>query len=334
MGSTIVAARSIAALNTLKGQFYCLFSQTYESNSFPRTPSWGCNFFGTAEACMRRIIVEASATEGGILKEVSGQVSPSAFIKHWRREFNYPMTLKNMIVRANFGTSYRELPFDKKDAVCSLLDQHGLELHENTVILNLFQNSDVFQALIETHHLSAWKFLGGMDFQSPCQSNLIYAPELQNSPYEVLPVRVWYIDQPGHEREHWLISEDGKKTYTGWAYNTIECLIRTYAVESERQRPGSAENTIRLIRKTVANASLLPDDCSVSINRSAATENWQKTSFDSLARKLQRECSSVSTTIGEIRKSSAIYDFAHMPENMVAFPGFKKYMTKVELLAA
>lgn len=334
MGCTIVAARMVASLQTLKGQFYALFEQTYESNVFPKTPTWGCRYFGTIESCMSRIIHDAAATEGGILKETSGRVSPSAYIKHWRREFLWPMSLKTTIVRAKFGTGFRDLPLEKRSAVSALLEAHGLTTVDDTVELNLHQNPDTFQALIDEEKLSVWKFLSGTDFESPVQGAAIYRTAKQPSAFDDLPVSLFFLDQDNADREYWVMDENGRMAGSGWAFSTIEKLICTYAVASERSRPGSAEETIRLIRQTMGSASPLLDECPVSIQRADAKEKWHEVCYDSLARLLQRECTQISTTIGEIRKSGAVYDFTRVPSFMVRFPGLKQRPIATDLLAA
>ena len=334
MSSTIVASRMVASLQTLKGLFYALFEQTCASNDHPKTPTWRCSYFGTAAACMRRAITDAATTEGGILKEASGQVSPSVYIKHWRHEFAQPVALKTTIVQARFGSGFYDLSVGKKEAVASLLASHGLQIHDDMVTINLYQDPDVLQELIDTHTLPIWKFLSGNDYQLPGLESHKYSPDLQKSIYTTHPANVFSLQEGQSERIYWIMGKDGVMIKSGWAYSTIEKMVEIYASESELQRPGSAEDTIRLVRQAVKDAVPLQEDCQLVINRDAFEHSWEKDSFNFLAGKLQVADGLIATTIGELRTADALYEFTCIPSKMVSFPNLKKPQIDADLLAA
>ena len=326
MGSTIVAARKVAALETKGTVFYALFESTYESNVFPQTPSWSCRYFGTAEGCMRRIICDAAVAEGGMLKEHSGWVSPSAYIKHWRDELERPVPLVCTEVSAAFGTGFYSIKADKRQGVEEILNRHGLAVGlNNNFVIDLKVSPEALQELLAANLFPAWYVFDVKDAGKDVDVRLGYTPRQRKADVLPLPVQVVYLDMKNkEERDYWIVRGESRAEPSGWAYSTIEKLISEYAVLAERDNPGSAEAMIRVIRETVKNAQALPDHQPVSIYRDRGSYAWNQSCFDELAKKLQRACSEISTTVGEILQSDAAYYFKQLPEQMVCFPGIAR----------
>lgn len=322
MGSTSIKARKVAVIETKKGPFYALFESTYESNVFPQTPTWGCRYFGTIAGCMDRIIRDGAVAEGGMLKEAAGHVTPSAYIKHWREAFATPTQLEVNKVTGRLGTRFHDVKPDHHEAVGEVLATHGVSVDDQqSFVIDLMEAPEAMQSILDKHLAPAWYFFDGHDWSSHDRSDLGYVTPRAAAYLKTLPVKIYFIQARNEEREHWILWPNGEVTRMGWAYSTIEILINEFATESERQRPGSAENMIRVIRQAVKEAITFDDGQKVTISSTEATSNWLKRLYKELANKLGLEGEEITTTLGQIRQADAVYQFKHLSLGMVRFHG-------------
>lgn len=336
MGSTIVTAKKVAFINSSTGVlFYALFEQTYESNVFPQRPRWGCRHFGTAESCMRRIICDAAATEGGILKG-KGRSTPTAWLKQWREEMAAPTRLEGSKVKGRFGPGLYAIDPEKQDAATAVLAEHGIQVTDDQFEIDLTTHPQALQDLIEKARVSAWKFIDGSAFHSTPEEWAGYNPAKQKA--DPLLVTVFYAKQETRsEREHWAIYPSGEIRSLGWAYNAIETLIRDFAIPSEMLKPGSAESMMRAVRARVETESIeMPPDQVIVATRSDAPNWWNGSSYDSLAQKLHRVGASLSTTMKEVVGSDALFELSRLPMAMLRFPKLAEVAVtpQADLLAA
>lgn len=323
MSNTYSVGKKVAAVVAPNGViYYALFEQTYESNVHPQVPHWCAIFFGTAEACMKRIIDYAGACEGGCLKEQGGWTTPSAYLKHWRNAMANPLELTTRTISVPFGEGLHALKPSKRDATEAALATHGHKgIEGENLSLTLPDDCAVLQAVIEAGN-SAWKFLRPGSYRVPESNWAAYAPfakKVGRGP----DATVWFIDPCArHEREYW-IEVDGAMQNTGWAYSTIQKLIASYAVDSEQRLPGSAESAIRWIRRAVKAAQVIPPTQRVVIERDKGTGHYNARAFVEMLGTLggPADAATIDTTVGAILAANALYALRALPDVMVTFPG-------------
>lgn len=124
----------------------------------------------------------------------------------------------------------------------------------------------------------------------------------------------------GSIREHFIVGDNPPVNFVGSKSNALQELF------SHLTKTHAPERAIALARKIYADAQPLPSQQQVSISITGAYNQWDRSSYRAIARKLQRECSTISTTVGEIIKSDAIYDLTRLPDEMVSFPGLKRVL--------
>lgn len=338
MGSTYSVEKQAAALVAPNGViFFALFERTYESNVFPQTPHWCARYFGTAEACMARIIASAIDCEGGMLKEAGGgYTTPSAYIKHWREALANPSTMRKSVVSAEFGNGIYVISDDKRTAIEAILAKHGHPgIVDNKVTIDLGKQPELLQEIIDAR-TSAWKFIDRSNVRHESAKDwAAYPPPLCEG--DVPEVSVFYIQESNHDREHWVLM-DGQMHGLGWSYSTIGRLIERFGPPSEKARPGSVESVIRAIRAAVKKAVPFPKEQRVRIDGSKAEDSYRTSAFESFAAKLGMEgVKAVETTVRDILAADALYGFCSMTRDMVTFldhPAGPPAPVQQDLLAA
>lgn len=338
MGSTYSVGKQAAAMVAANGViFYALLERTFESNVHPQNPSWCAIYFGTAAACMDRVIAHASDCEGGILKERGGMTTPSAYIKHWREAMANPVTLRKGVATAEFGNGTYKLPEDNRATIEAILAEHGHPgVIGNKVSIDFGAQPELLQEIIDAK-TSTWRFLDRSDVISESAKDwAAYSPALCEG---VLPeFSVFYVqEKPNRERDYWLQVND-QMFSLGWEYSIIEHLINRYAKASERAIPGSAEAVIKKIRAIVKKAVPFPMEQRVRIDVSKAEDRYRKSLFEQLATRLGAETTGViETNIQSLVTSEALYAFKSMTDSMVSFidlPTSPATDQQQELLAA
>lgn len=338
MGSTYSVGKQAAAMVAPNGViFYALFEQSYESNTYPHNPHWCAVYFGTAAACMDRIIAHASDCEGGMLKERGGMTTPSAYIKHWREAMANPVTLRKGVATAEFGNGIYEIPEDNRATIEAILANHGHPgVVGNKVAIDFGAQPELLQAIIDGK-TSTWIFLDRSDVISESAKDwAAYSPTLCEG---VLPeFSVFYIQgKPNWEHDYWLQVND-QMFSLGWKCSVIGHLINRYAKASERAIPGSAEAVIKKIRVIIKKAVPFPMEQRVRIDVAKAEDRYRKSLFEQLATKLAVKNEGViETTIKSLVSADALYAFKSMTDCMVSFidvPTSPANGQQQELLAA
>lgn len=318
MGSTYSVGKRAAALAGPDGTiYYALFEETYESNVYPHHPCWSAIYFGTAQACMDRIIWHAEYCEGGMTKEEGGNTTPSAYIKHWREAMSNPTELSGEWTEASFGNGIYVLDPAMRPQIEAVLHTHSHPGPDgDKVRVNFRKQPELMHALVDVGAY-AWRFFGPRQCTSIPAEWAAYSPKLVSG---LIPtVTIWSIaDRP--DAEHWIQSE-GRMRKAGWAYSTVEYLIDDFARPSEREHPGSAEATIREIRKLMKKVRPMPMETVVRVERAKGGEKWDLRTFDQLAAKLGCTGQEIATTVGAILRADAVYEFKSLPDAMVAFDG-------------
>lgn len=341
MGSTYSVDKRAAALVAPNGTiYYALFEQTYESNVWPRTPRWCARFFGTAEACMERIVAWSTDCEGGMLKGSNGDISPSTYIKQWREAMATPVEFAGRVKQVEFGDGLYKLDPDKRDAAAVILARHGHPgIHDNKVVIDVRYQPEILADLISEMGY-AWRFL---DIHNSSANKwattwAAYTPAA-NSVKLPGQIEVFYLPDPKlrPDNEHW-IRIDGKVMHTGWEYSTIRRLIGLLAVEAEKRVPGSAENVIKQIRRLVKQKQAFLLDQEVRVDPAMIGEAWRTSQFKHLAEKLGLDSSGpIKFTLRQACTADAVYEFGGMPDEAVEFidlPPAREPGEQQQLLAA
>ncbi|MEW5891175.1 MAG: hypothetical protein AB1768_19545 [Pseudomonadota bacterium] len=330
MSSTYSVGKKAAAMAGPDGTiYYALCEQIYESNVFPRTPRWSVHYFGTAEACMDRIISIAMDCDGGMLKEEGGDTTPSAYIKHWREALASPTELSGEWAEASFGRGIYGLGEGSRPQIEAVLAAHGHPGPDGDKVRIGFRHQPALMQAVIDAGAWAWCFLQPEQCSATPAPWAAYKPPLSDG--LVPDVTIWSIaDRPGLEPEHW-IERDGQFRKSGWSYSTVGRLIDMFARRSEREKPGSAEATIRKIRKAMKAARPMSADTSVRIERAKAGDRWDLEKFDQLAAKLSVGApETVTTTVGAIQRAEAVWEFTSLPDAMVTFSGLPQTPSPAE----
>lgn len=324
MGSTIITDKRAAAIIAADGTpFFALFAQTYESNVYPQTPRWSCFTFGTAEHCMTRIIEDAASTEGGGLRARNGRITPTSYIASWRKCLANPVELTVDTVCGKIGNGFSNIDPESQTIVKTVLGRHGIALGaDGSITISLVEKPQALEQLLTELKLGAWRFIDGARFGSTVFEAAAYAPKLCQGDEIHIPI-VFLQQAEGAERDHWVLMPDGSTSCTGWEYSTVQRLIHQYVVPAETARPGCAEDVIRRIRQCVSQRIALSPDQPVSVYRDRAKHSWNADTYDRLAKKLQRCFGQLSTTVGEITKSDALWELRSLPDEMLVFPSLR-----------
>jgi hypothetical protein len=321
MSTTYSVGKQAAAIASADGTiYYALFERTYESNVFPHSPHWCALYFGTAAACMQRIVRWATACEGGCLKEEGGWVSPSVYIKHWREAMASPLGFVRTAVTGRFGTGLYELSPDERDALALILARYRHPgIQDDRISLDLQEHAPIFQAIVDSGKGLPWRFLDRSAIEGDA-SWAAYRPA--ETTWTLPPVAIWRIQpQPSRESEYWIGRPDGSFEGTGWAYSTIAKLIDRYAVQAEQEMPGSAEAVIRQIRACVKEVSNVPASQVVRVDSHRITESWQQRACQTLAAKLGLTGSVLEMTVAAMLKAEGLHELTSLPTAAVMFPG-------------
>jgi hypothetical protein len=131
MGSTVSTGKLAAAFKTTSGTtIYALYEQTYESNCYPHTPSWGCILLGDISAALRGIFRSASSCEGGMLKGAGGRdISPEGYVAGWIKELANPYQFGDRNIDVFIAAGYSApLVHDQMESTKARMIAKGFEL--------------------------------------------------------------------------------------------------------------------------------------------------------------------------------------------------------------
>lgn len=322
MSVTYSVAKEAAAIAAANGEiYYALFERTYESNVHPHTPHWCAIYFGTAKACMQKLILWSSACEGGSLQEPGGRTTPSAYLKHWREALASPAALPAQRLQVLFGDkSLYKVGAEQRPALEAVVHASGLNIEGETLHLALPDHARLLQALIDAG-LSAWKALDRPAAAEPAPW-AAYAPPAVKAALQ--PITVYFAQHGDRDREHWVVHDSGESTHTGWAYSTIGALICRYAIAAEAEQPGSAESVMRQIRHAVeVEARPLAAEQIVVVDPAHIAEDWQLRQYRHLCDKLHKpqDAGRIECGLGEILAAGALYELGALDAAAVTFVG-------------
>jgi|UPI00069A5C38 hypothetical protein len=267
MASTISTSKLIAAFNDVKGKtFYIIFEETYDSNTYPRTPKWCARAIGDLAAMMRLIFWSGSSAEGGMLKGTGGRsLTPEGYIAAWLRELANPVEIEDQCFDLSVGDGWNAVigrdVFAKTQAKLEAIGEGELACaldQGQTVSVSLFGHAEALSVIFDGVDLGAWRILKGYNtpVYAPRNPALGYAPAKVKPPLVDLPRAVRISpDDPNLLTQH----ADGSWRCDGWGYGYVANYV-TDLWETELKYPGSYRSLIKNYRETLATAPVMPTD--------------------------------------------------------------------------
>lgn len=280
MGSTVSTNKLAAAFKTTSGKtMYVLFEETYESNCYPRTPSWGCLLIGEIASIMRGIFRSAGSCEGGMLKGAGGRdITPEGYIQGWFKELANPVSFKDQTFELEVGDSlYSTVPQDEFDMTKERLTANGFEAEaiqlENGEKLNvsLYEHGELLASIYDGN-VGAWRIIRG-------QRPPIYG--LRDPELGYAPAKAKAFELETHEcmrlfkhREDVAVKDqNGDWRNRGWAYSIIGNYVRELW-QAELREPGSYRARIKNLRNAIETAPIMPTDAVAVIDTTVKLESW------------------------------------------------------------
>lgn len=287
MSSTISVGKMVGALKSTAGHtVFALFEKTYESNVFPKTPSWCCIYLGRIEGAMERIFWAASACEGGMLKGAGGWISPEGYITQWMSALASPRDISHWTtVRLERGSNFMSsVNAENLSAVQATMNSHGRQvlatelMEQGEANISVKDDVELIEALISVG-VSAWRLVPHTclpEYQE-VREDLSYRP-VKSKGFSVTTARCLKIN----DDMRLLQRDDGSWFYGGWAYSIIGSFIRGLW-KSELKEPGSFKERIKAYRTAISKAEMIPDVGKVVVDVQVEVEQkWQRTCLDKM----------------------------------------------------
>lgn len=292
MGSTIITSLAVRTFVARPDgvQYIALFEQTYEANSHPHTPYWGCRFFGTYADAVRFIFRSAGVCEGGLLRSRSGPMRPERYIARWQDAMKNAAEQPDALVDVRFGTGMYELAPDKEDAIRAACVAHGLAIAvevnaaSGQPVRLRFRLSDLggcalcawLSSMASPCHVQAWRMLSGAPaaatapspVQLPATGPFAEPPGNGRTTEPGPPLAAYklMVDAEGVHCDHLVVHQD-RSVVIEWPYSHIETFTATVAAQAELQAIGAGAPLITSFRQRLVDAVLAPDPLRLKILR-------------------------------------------------------------------
>ena len=312
---------------------FALWEETYESNVWPKTPTWCMRYVGEPRGAMEFILKAAGVCEGGMLRwQKERRTQPESCIRRWRRALAAPVPFAPASVYLNFGESYMNLPAASLATVQAILEKYlpGADTHVD----NLGRHIDLSKAaawdavceLTARHETGAlpWRlFRSGPPDSTPDPALGIPKPKADGRRGDVtkrggrLPLvfdlgaeeelGVADSSRVKEHRDHLALHHDGE-VHIGWPYSLIGHFTASRVLRPELAEPGVAEPLIAAMREATVQAAPLPLEATLTIPRvEGTTGDWAGLAWDALANQVPPTCSvwaggqkRLQVTVGEL----------------------------------
>jgi hypothetical protein len=278
VSSTYTVGKQAAAFRDAAGQsFFILFEQTYESNVHPRTPRWSCTYIGRLPGAVRKIFAHASAAEGGMLRNRTGNMTPESYIESWLRQLTAPVGYPDHPVRLAVGKNlYDAIGDANRPDVAGILAARGRNdlltaLETGAMTVSLYQDAELLEQLHNEGGIPSWRIItSNCCAMSIGDGSLGYAPR---------PVRGFSVQVPALMRvgeENILRQRDDGSWYcAGWQYSVVSNYVEGLW-GSELQEPGSSRKRIEAVGAAAKNAPRVPKGTRLRIEPSPSLSDWQQ----------------------------------------------------------
>lgn len=319
MGAVVTTGKSVSAFKGDDGAvIYVLSEKTYEKNCYPHTPSWCVVGIGTAEEMVKRIFYIGAPCEGHHLQTRRGAILPEKYISGWLKEMASPSLMPNVTSHIKIGGGLRDIRVDEQDTVLSALRSAGrddiadkLQAGEQ-IELKLYEDSDVYLALVRTRCVQPWKLLETPRSTEPAPE-LGYKPARSKETPSISPVEGYR-----HGEVIFLKGPDGLYRAEGWEHLVMDSFIGSYG-EYEVKYPGHYKEVISNYRAQLKALPDLPDTAILvpEIEKEGVSE-WQvkdaKKTLDAL-------CHIDSVTFGKVKEIERLANMGqdHVRTNFVYY---------------
>lgn len=279
MGSTVSTNKLAAAFKTTSGKtMYVLFEETYESNCYPRTPSWGCLLIGEIANIMRGIFRSAGCCEGGMLKGAGGRdITPEGYLQGWLKELANPVSFKDQTFELAVGDSlYSTVPQGEFSKIKERLTANGFEAEatqlENgeKLTVSLYEHGELLASIYDGN-VGAWRIIrGSAPIYGLRDPELGYAPAKAKG-FELETHECMRLFK--HREDVAVKDQNGDWRNRGWAYSIIGNYVRELW-QAELREPGSYRARIKNLRNAIETAPLMPSEAVVVIDTTVKLESW------------------------------------------------------------
>ncbi|KAF0255674.1 hypothetical protein [Pseudomonas putida] len=293
MGSTVSTGKLIGAFEGSAGKpVYVMFEQSYDKNSYPRTPKWRARMIGDAAAVLKNIFLCAASCEGGMLQGAGGRyVTPEAHIASWLKELSNPVEMADQSFELAVGKYWEAaIPQDSyekaKARLATIKADHIIEaLEAGSVTVSLHGDSDALSAIYNGESIWASQII--KEDRAPVDG--LRNPSLGYSPAKS---KVQQIDTPRFTMIHpdlgsYLIQgQDGAWRCENGGHSYIYDLVRDLWQDEVRE-PGSYRARIKAYRAAIDSASMVPHQTTtIVVDMKAPLTEWQLESVNRALREV------------------------------------------------
>jgi len=328
MGSTVLTGKAAAAFTRPDGTIiYAAFERTYEKNCYPNSDHWGCIAIGTYQDVMRRVFVNASSVEGGMLQSRAGHIKPENYIAHWRQQLAKPQRFDDTSIRLGFASSFDSaLPKEREEDVQKALGAAGLDhvferIKAGDCTISLHDDYPVIEALYGRNGaLAAWRAIKHGDISTTTEPGLGFTPAVGH--VTVPQVQAYRLDNEN------LLIRVGAESWSlgGWLYRAVGNYITDHVYVLEMQCTGASGMLIKHFRDLCNAAEALPPETVIHVRRAEGeVERWYRDSADKLAEKVgavkEGEPAPVQFTcrFSEVVDRDAIYELRNLNDKQVSW---------------
>lgn len=326
MGSTVLTGKAAAAFARPDGTIiYAAFERTYEKNCYPHQDHWGCIAIGQYQDVMRRIFVNATSVESGMLQSRAGHIKPENYIAHWRQQLAKPQFFPDKRISLQFSSSfYAALPDEREEDVQKALAAAGQEklfdlIKAGDYSVSLHDDFPIIELLYgRAGPLAAWRLIKHDDISTGVEPNLGFTPALGN--VTVPLVRVYRLD-----RDNLIVQVgSGRWSLDGWTYRTVGNYITDHVYGLEMQCTGASGMLIKHFRDLCNGAEPLPPETIITVNRAEGqVETWYRDNADKLAYKVgvtqegQAVPSQFTCRFADVVDNDALYELRNLTDKQI-----------------
>lgn len=271
--SIITNYAAVSVDQKVDGQYiYLLYTEGYEKNVYPHTPTWSLIFIGNYDDCWRKIVWFASFCEHGSTETKSGRtISPSDGVDSWRNAFRNVGKLSDTIFEIKFGKGFYDVPVEFKEHFNSVFIKNGFDRADRSFDLN---SASVLRAITELFSpamsipvdgsywplsYAYWQVLSDIprerhaDFPMPEAS--VNHVNQKSTLLDLLDIEVFFIEPDSD----FIMFVNQELFGIGPNYSIIQMFLVKYAMDHEIERHGSFHHLYKEIVKIVSAPLILPE---------------------------------------------------------------------------
>ena len=321
MGSTVSTGKLIGAFEGHTGNtVYVMFEQTYDKNSYPRTPKWSARMIGDLAATLKNIFLCAASCEGGMLQGAGGRyITPEGYITGWMAELANPVDMPDLSFELTVGKYWDSaIPADSFEKAKERLllvhaDRIIAGLENGTVTASLYADSDVLAAIFDGMNIWASQIIKAHQVPEHRERN----PALGYKPSKP---KVQQLDVPrfaminSDMRSYLIQGKDGQWRCEGGGHSYIGDFVRNLWQDEVRE-PGSFRSRIKAYRAAMDSASIVPHQSTmIIVDLKANLDEWKRETVDRVLRETPHTIVGDEAHIPVPTEYNNLYWVAGLPE--------------------